>query len=183
MTVRIAVALALLASTAQAQEQTFRVGEAVELEASGRWVPCVVSEPGGPDRVMRVNCEAYPALSRAAGSYIVHDRTTAGIRRPGAKTPAAAKPAGKPVTAAAGPGALKIGEYACYGAGGRPMIGLGFKVLPGNRYTDLDGKNAGAFSISGGQVAFRGGHLAGQTGRELKDGRFRIGAMAGCEPW
>ncbi|MBK5255565.1 MAG: hypothetical protein JJE39_05995 [Vicinamibacteria bacterium] len=32
----------------------------------------------------------------------------------------------------AGGAGLKIGEYACYGSGGRILAGLGFKVLPGN---------------------------------------------------
>jgi len=90
-----------------------------------------------------------------------------------------------PVTAqTAGPktGGLKSGEYACFGSGGRILIGLGFKVQPGGRYTDLDGKNPGTYSASGDQVIFRGGHLDGQTGRDLKDNKFRVGTMASCEP-
>ncbi len=79
--------------------------------------------------------------------------------------------------------ALKVGEYACYGSGGRIMIGLGFKVLPSNRYTDLDGKESGTFSISGTTVTFSGGHLDGQTGRNLRNYKFTIGAQAECEPF
>jgi len=63
------------------------------------------------------------------------------------------------------------------------MIGLGFKVAPGGRYTDLDGKNPGRFTIAGGQVRFQGGHLGGQVGRELNGGSFRLGAQASCSPW
>ncbi len=84
----------------------------------------------------------------------------------------------------AAPAGLKPGEYACYGSGGRIMIGLGFKVLGGGRYTDLDGKNPGTISVAGGNVRFKGGHLGGQVGRELNaKGGFRIGAQASCEPF
>lgn len=179
-----ALLLAFCASAALAQTQSFRVGEKVELEASGRWVPCVVAEPGTANSPMRVDCEAYPALSRAGGRYIAHDTSPAGIRRPGA----GAARAGAAPKAAAGPplavtGGLKVGEYACYGSGGRPMIGLAFKVQPGGRYTDLDGKSRGTFVVTGRQVAFRGGHLSGQVGRDLNGPNFRIGAQASCEPW
>ncbi len=80
------------------------------------------------------------------------------------------------------PGALKLGEYACYGSGGSILIGLGFKVLAGNRYTDLDGKEHGTFSISGDNVTFRGGHLDGQVGTNLHDYKFNIHS-ASCEPF
>jgi hypothetical protein len=90
------------------------------------------------------------------------------------------------IAGAVGPAAaqtgLKTGEYACFGSGGRILIGLGFKVQAGGRYTDLDGKNRGTYSVSGDQVTFRGGHLDGQTGRDLKGDKFRVGTMASCEP-
>jgi hypothetical protein len=79
-------------------------------------------------------------------------------------------------------GGLKLGEYACYGSGGSILIGLGFKVLAGNRYTDLDGKEHGTFSISGDKVTFRGGHLDGQVGTNLQDYKFNIHS-ASCEPF
>ncbi len=80
-------------------------------------------------------------------------------------------------------GGLKVGEYACFGSGGSVLIGLGFKVVDGGRYTDLDGKNPGTFAFRGGGVAFRGGHLDGQTGRNLANGRFVVGTLATCEPF
>jgi hypothetical protein len=79
-------------------------------------------------------------------------------------------------------GGLKLGEYACYGSGGSILIGLGFKVLAGNRYTDLDGKEHGTFSISEDNVTFRGGHLDGQVGTNLRDYKFNIHS-ASCEPF
>lgn len=79
-------------------------------------------------------------------------------------------------------GSLKLGEYACYGSGGQVLIGLGFKVLAGNRYTDLDNKEHGTFTISGDSVTFRGGHLDGQVGQNLKDFKFTIHS-ASCEPF
>ena len=80
-------------------------------------------------------------------------------------------------------GGLKIGEYACYGSGGQILAGWGFKVLSGNRYTDLDGKEHGTFSVSADTVTFHGGHLDGQVGRELRNFRFRIGKQADCKPF
>lgn len=79
-------------------------------------------------------------------------------------------------------GGLKLGEYACYGSGGNVLIGLGFKVLAGNKYTDLDGKEHGTFSIQGDTVTFHGGHLDGQVGKNLKDYKFTIHS-APCEPF
>lgn len=78
---------------------------------------------------------------------------------------------------------LKVGEYACTGSGGRMMIGLGFKVTSANRYTDLDGKSSGTFTISDGKITFRGGHLEGVTGRDLKDNWFTVGSQASCGPY
>lgn len=91
--------------------------------------------------------------------------------------------AGSPVRNPPAQRGLPIGEYACYGAGQRVLIGLGFKLLPGGRYTDLDGKSAGRYAIAGSSVAFIGGHLAGQTGRDIKDNGFTIGKMASCQKW
>jgi hypothetical protein len=79
-------------------------------------------------------------------------------------------------------GDLKLGEYACYGSGGSILIGLGFKAQAGNRYTDLDGKEHGTFSISGDTVTFHGGHLDGQVGTNLHDYKFNIHS-ASCEPF
>jgi len=89
---------------------------------------------------------------------------------------------GTTVSTLSADGGLKPGEYACYGSGGSILIGLGFKVLAGNRYTDLDGKERGTFSISGDNVTFRGGHLDGQVGTNLHDYKFNIHS-ASCEPF
>lgn len=159
----------------------YRIGQPVELEASGHWVPCTVSET---DPILRVRCTAYPALSRAAGEYIVHNEVT-GLRPATGRTgPAApARPAAAPRRATAPAGALRTGEYACYGVGGQIMAGLAFKVTGPGRYTDLDGTTSGTFSVNGSSVTFRGGHLGGQTGRELTANGFRIGMQATCEFW
>jgi hypothetical protein len=159
----------------------YRVGQAVELEASRHWVPCTVSQT---DPALRVRCTAYPALSRAAGEYIVHDeingiRPATGRTGPAAPTPPAPASRAKPAPA----GNLRQGEYACYGFGGQIMAGLGFKVTAPGRYSDLDGATSGTFSVSGSSVTVRGGHLGGQTGRELTAKGFRIGQQATCEFW
>ena len=80
-------------------------------------------------------------------------------------------------------GGLKIGEYACYGSGGTALMGLAFKVLDGSHYNDLDGKSPGTYSISGDKVYFRGGHMDGQVGADLKGGNFNLsGHGISCQP-
>ena len=82
-------------------------------------------------------------------------------------------------------GDLKLGEYACYGSGGSILIGLGFKAQAGNRYTDLDGRNAGSYTYSAGAstIVFRGGFLDGQAGRNVRTKGFDLTATISCEPW
>lgn len=162
----------------------FEVGDKIQFSISGRsadYQTCTVVE-NDPDRVMRVKCDAFKQWD--AGTYIVHAKHY--VRKKGdeakRKEPEPAfnqkNPDGKQP-----PAGLKVGEYACYGVGGRVMIGLGFKVLPGNRYTDLDGRNPGSFSVTGDTIKFRGGHLDGKTGRDLRGHSFAIGAQAECEPY
>jgi hypothetical protein len=166
----------------------FEVGDKIQFSISGRsadFQTCTVVE-NDPDRVMRVKCDAFKQWE--AGSYIVHAKYYVRTKNdgPNRKEP---EPAfnkdnpnkGNPNKQA--PAGLKVGEYACYGVGGRIMIGLGFKVLPDNRYKDLDGKNSGSFSVVGDTVRFRGGHLDGQTGRNLRGHSFTIGKQAECEPY
>jgi len=177
-----------LASTAAAQ--SYSIGETVEMHigAGPRWRPCAVirNEPNEP--VMRLKCPVYktPDYFQGAGEYVIERRADS-VRKVGLAGAAASAPAPRPTSQgapASGGGALKVGEYACYGSGGLIMAGLGFKVLGGGRYTDLDGQSPGTYSVSGGNVVFRGGHLGGQTGRALTPkGGFRIGAQANCEPW
>ena len=138
---------------------------------------------------------AGPAATTPAVANRPAATTPAAATRPAPGTPAAAapnrketKPAEGPapgrVAAGAGGGALRVGEYACYGGGGQILAGLGFKVLAGGRYTDLDGGNSGSYSVNGDTVTFRGGHLDGIVGRDLAGGSFTVGAQgAPCEPW
>lgn len=165
----------------------YRVGQAVEMEASGHWVPCTISDIqdyGGAVQLIRANCPAYPALGRVAGTYIVHNNET-GLRPATGRTGPAPRPAAPPPPPPARRGAtLANGEYACTGAGGRLMIGLGFRVVGPGRTVDLDGGNPGTFTVSGGIIRFRGGHMDGVTGRELNDrGEFNVGTGASCGPW
>lgn len=83
---------------------------------------------------------------------------------------------------AAAAGELKKGEYACYGSGGRIMAGMGFKVSPGGRYTDLDNKEKGSYTINGDKVVFKGGHMDKMEGRKLQKNSFALG-RANCEPY
>jgi hypothetical protein len=77
--------------------------------------------------------------------------------------------------------ALLPGEYACIGSGGSILIGLGFRVPANDVYTDLDNKTSGRLSYGAGEttVNFIGGHLDGQVGRDIRNGRsFRINAIS-----
>jgi hypothetical protein len=180
-------------SPASAQDgwrRQYQVGQRVSFTISGRPADaqtCTVVE-NGEGSVMRVRCDKFKTWS--AGTYIVYDAEN--IRRLGAggigrPAPRASQATGRAAPRTAAPagtgGTLKLGEYACYGSGGRIMIGLGFKVTAPGRYTDLDGKNAGSFSISGGKVRFAGGHMAGQVGTMVGGNDFRIGLQARCEPY
>lgn len=164
----------------------YRVGQAVEVEASNHWVPCTVSsiENVATDPMIRVDCPAYPALSRAAGTYIVHNNATS-IRPATGRTGPTAAPATpqRPLTVTAGGGALPLGEYGCVGAGGRMMNGLAFRLTGPNTYADLDGARRGTYRITGTTISFSGGHMDGVTGRDIKGNGFRVAAQAECELW
>jgi hypothetical protein len=84
--------------------------------------------------------------------------------------------------AVADDGGLRVGEYACYGSGGTLLIGAGFKVTDDSHYTDLDDTTSGTYAVDGDTVTFTGGHLDGQSGHDLQDGTFTIGAGVNCEP-
>jgi len=66
---------------------------------------------------------------------------------------------------------LQPGEYACAGSGGTILIGLGFKLKADGSYTDLDGKSAGRVVFEGNTLRFVGGHLDGETGRNVRGGK------------
>lgn len=169
-----------------ANASSWRIGQAVEMEASGHWVPCTISdiqEYAGAEPLIRVNCTAYPALNRVAGTYIVHNNVD-GLRPATGRIGPAPRPSPPQPPPARRGASLANGEYSCMGVGGRLMIGLGFRVVGPGRTVDLDGGNPGTFTISGGMIRFSGGHLDGQTGRNLnKRGEFNLGTGASCGPW
>jgi hypothetical protein len=65
---------------------------------------------------------------------------------------------------------LRPGEYACAGSGGTILIGLGFRLKADGTYTDHDGKSSGRVVFEGTSVRFVGGHLNGETGRNVRGG-------------
>lgn len=80
---------------------------------------------------------------------------------------------------------LYIGEYACYGTGGRLMAGMGFILLPGGRYYDVDKQRGGRYVYSPGNktIRFVGGFLSGQVGKDVKSTGFQISNTVFAEPW
>ena len=79
--------------------------------------------------------------------------------------------------------ALPLGEYGCIGSGTTQLAGMGSKLLPGGRYTDLDGGSPGTYTITGNTISFHGGHLDGQTGRDIRNQGYTIGRMVSCQKW
>lgn len=203
----LAIAATLLGSEVAASDwQTaYQKGDAVQLKITDTiWQECTVSEntPGG---LLRVMCKEYieprpGTYSRAGGTYIAYGKGD--LRRLGSASASVAvnqprrterqsietgnrgnsKPVGVLAQSAVN-GSLRLGEYACYGSGGRILAGFGFKVLAGGRYTDLDATSSGSYTVEGDTLKFRGGHLDGTVGRALKKSNFRIGAQADCEPF
>jgi hypothetical protein len=80
---------------------------------------------------------------------------------------------------------LTRGEYACYGTGGRLMVGMGFHLRPAGTYDDLDGTRGGTYTFDAQQatVRFAGGFLDGQVGRNVTKAGFAISSTVNCEPW
>lgn len=136
----------------------------------GGWlVQGAMTVTSGPDRT----CQKNPS----AGVSSIPLASLQGSAAPAGAPPAAAPPA--PAAQGAG-SALAAGEWACYGTGGRLLIGLGFRVVSGGKYTDLDRKDSGTYTVQGGTITFRGGHLDGQTGRNLHNNRFELSGTS-CE--
>jgi hypothetical protein len=82
-------------------------------------------------------------------------------------------------------GNLYVGEYACYGAGGRLMAGMGFHLTPGGKYHDLDTARGGTYLYNAGDstISFKGGFLDGQVGRHVRNTGFALSQTVNCEPW
>lgn len=92
-------------------------------------------------------------------------------------------PTGTPTAAPAAE--LHVGEWACYGTGGRLMAGMGFVLQPNGAYLDGDKKPAGRYTNNkaAATITFQGGFLDGQTGRNLKANNFQLSNTVSCEPW
>jgi hypothetical protein len=80
---------------------------------------------------------------------------------------------------------LYIGQWACYGVGSRLMAGMGFVLDRSGKYTDVDGGRGGNYSYNAGSstIAFRGGFLDGQVGKNVRTTGFNISPTVSCEPW
>ena len=104
----------------------------------------------------------------------------------GARAPAAG--AAKAPAAAARTDAgdkLYLGQYACYGTGGRLMAGMGFVLKANGAYEDLDRARKGSYvhNTAASTLFFKGGFLDGQTGRNVRMTGFDLSATVNCEPW
>ena len=140
----------------------------VSLDEFGQWkVEGAMTVTSGPDKTCKPNTAA--GVSSIPLQSLSGSAAPAGA--PATPTPAAARAAASAIT---------TGEWACYGTGGRLLIGLGFRVTGDGKYTDLDRKSSGTYSIQGGAITFRGGHLNGQSGRNFRGNRFDMTSVS-CE--
>jgi hypothetical protein len=101
--------------------------------------------------------------------------------QPAGTADAAGEAAAPPATARGN--APAIGEWACYGTGGRRL--LGFTLQRGGTYLDGDGARAGTYAhdAAAGTVTFRGGAMDGQVGRNVRANGFALSRTVTCEPW
>jgi hypothetical protein len=118
-------------------------------------------------------CERNPA----AGASSIPFASVAGAPAPSHPVAAAAR--------ATGPAELHIGEWACYGTGGRLLGGLAFTLRADGSYLDGDKKPSGRWvrDVAAGNITFRGGHLAGQSGSKLTAQSMTLSNTVSCEPW
>lgn len=123
-------------------------------------------------------CKNNPAAGLSSQPLAGLSGTRAPAAAPGDSTPSAAK-------AAVGAGSLYVGEYACYGTGGRLMAGMGFRLQTGGRYVDVDGGRGGKYDYltKESTIAFRGGFLDGQKGTHVGATGFALSPTVSCEPW
>ena len=65
------------------------------------------------------------------------------------------------------------------------MAGMGFHLKPGNKYEDVDSKRGGTYTYNAGTstIAFSGGFLDGQAGRNVRATGFAFSPTVNCEPW
>ncbi len=77
---------------------------------------------------------------------------------------------------------LPAGEYACY-SGSTILLGMGLNIHDASTYGDLDDRTEGTFLINGDSVSFSDGHLDGQTGTNIHDNGFTLGAAIFCQLW
>jgi|GEM_PF-6753038 len=133
-----------------------RSGSRLEVYWGGAWWPATVKS--GPDPQGRCFV-AFDNYEAKWDQWAHPDH----MRIPGETQPLSRR--GKPAHS----DELRVGEYVCTGYGGRIAYGMGFKVLPGRRYTDLSGRNAGTYSIDVHRrtITFHSGGWKGQDARNL----------------
>jgi hypothetical protein len=150
----------------------------VSRDAYGDWqVTGAMTVAHGPDLV----CKPNPS----AGVSSIPLASLQGTPAQAGNPPAAVVPVASPAEQQnkGGASSLATGEWACYGSGGRVLIGLGFKVEGNGQYTDLDRKSRGTYTVQSGTITFTGGHLNGQPGRNYNGKTFVLGQMVQCEHW
>ncbi|MFN0104393.1 MAG: hypothetical protein ACKV2U_20180 [Bryobacteraceae bacterium] len=112
----------------------------------------------------------------AAGVSSIPLATLSGAKAPDGQVAGAAP-------AASGTSELHMGEWGCYGTTSRLIAA--FHLQSDGSYLDSDKKRAGRYihAKASNTVAFQGGHMDGQTGRNIRGQRFDISNTVSCEPW
>jgi hypothetical protein len=106
----------------------------------------------------------------------------AGLTGQQAQAATASEPAAKP--ASPGTAGLYVGEYSCYDHSNQMMAGMDFRMMPGGKYTDGDGKRGGtyAYKASESTVSFRGGFMDGQKATHVRITGLHLSANVSCTP-
>lgn len=138
----------------------------------------------------------FDMLPGAGGAWIVQGRMTVtdgtcvNNSQEGRAEIALASLPGQPARPVAMPastdsGTMVLGEYACYGTGGRMMTGMGFVLDDDGTYVDLDGERGGDWEYDEGNasIQFADGFLDGQTGTGVTASGFQISSTVSCEPY
>jgi hypothetical protein len=150
----------------------------------------------GQTCVGRMDNWTFEMLPNAAGDWVVQGRMTVSDA-PCQENPAEGQAAvalsslsGQRASRVAPPpaptgGSLALGQYACYGTGGRLMAGMGFVLAANGTYADLDGDRGGRWQYDDGaaSIAFSGGFLDGQRGTGASAEGFAISNTVSCEPY
>jgi hypothetical protein len=174
-----ALTVALVPSSARAQDVTFAAGSRVQGRFGSQWDRCTTV---GPRRVTGgyvLRCDSHPDQEYVFAASDV--RAMQGADRPAMrKPPVRAHAAVKAPAEAASAEAFnaippRVGVYGCMNQDASEMVGLQFGLLDGARYSTYDGgRGRYAYSAQTGILTFTSGPMAGLRRSRYTERSFLI---------